>query len=422
MIRTISSLFIAVVLLGACAESKDAVVEPVPDHQTTPSNECIFVQGRNMMLPNSTIPFIVKGVSLDGWLSADASVYGLSATASPWQMDLAFKQLFGPYATANFWNIVKNNYITEDDIKAIASMGFKTVRVPLDYRQFSDVDYMGEVKSSNKFNILDRLFGWCRDAGLYVILDMRGTPGGQTDDGRDNGFGYPWLLTDRTYQSEFIKIWTAIASQYRNEKQLLGYELIDAPLSDASDALANASSALEPLYIRTMKAMRSADANHIIIFDGANAGTDFSGFSHFDLEDNVVYACQTTNIADIEQQMQEFVTFRETKSGWPLLMTHATITDASQAAQLTSSSVKNNVGYIVGPYKGTGNNAIATIQVPNGWESVKTFVNADKSSYSLLYQARNASKVSGDVLENFAAATKLANCTKQNDLIQQLVK
>ena len=103
-------------------------------------------------------------------------------------------------------------------------------------------------------------------------------------------------------------------------------------------------------------------------------------------------------------------------------MTHATITDASQAAQLTSSSVKNNVGYIVGPYKGTGNNAIATIQVPNGWESVKTFVNADKSSYSLLYQARNASKVSGDVLENFAAATKLANCTKQNDLIQQLVK
>lgn len=43
MIRTISSLFIAMVLLGACAESKDAVVEPVPDHQTTPSNECIFV-------------------------------------------------------------------------------------------------------------------------------------------------------------------------------------------------------------------------------------------------------------------------------------------------------------------------------------------------------------------------------------------
>ena len=134
-------------------------------------------------------------------------------------------------------------------------MGFNTVRVPLDYRQFSDVDYMGEVKSSNKFNILDRLFGWCRDAGLYVILDMRGTPGGQTDDGRDNGFGYPWLLTDRTYQSEFIKIWSAIASQYRNEKQLLGYELIDAPLSDASDALANASSTLVALAISIWKTM-----------------------------------------------------------------------------------------------------------------------------------------------------------------------
>lgn len=88
-LRIISGLFI-VALLAACAESKD--VESVPDHQSHPSKEYVYVQGRNIMRPDST-PLLVKGVSLDGWLSPDASVYGLSGTASSWQMDVALRQL-----------------------------------------------------------------------------------------------------------------------------------------------------------------------------------------------------------------------------------------------------------------------------------------------------------------------------------------
>lgn len=417
-LRIISGLFI-VALLAACAESK--VVESVPDHQSHPSKEYVYVQGRNIMRPDST-PLLVKGVSLDGWLSPDASVYGLSGTASSWQMDVALRQLFGPYAADSFWNAIENNYVTEDDLKAIASMGFNTVRVPLDYRLFSDVDFMGKVKNGNSFKILDKLFGWCRDNGLYVILDMRGTPGGQSDDGKDGGFGYPWLLTDRTYQSEFIKIWTAIASQYSDEKQLLGYELIDAPLPDATESSTYASTALEPLYIRTMNVIRTVDSHHIVIFDGALAGTDFSEFSHFDDENNVVYACQASGIAEIDQKMQTYTVFRETKAGWPMLMSHTAVDDASQATLLTSSSSKNNIGYIVGPYKGTSKTAVVTINVPNGWDKLATFMTADRSSYGTLYQARKAADLSSGVLESFADAAKVENCTRQNGLIQQLMK
>ena len=103
-------------------------------------------------------------------------------------------------------------------------------------------------------------------------------------------------------------------------------------------------------------------------------------------------------------------------------MSHTAVDDASQATLLTSSSSKNNIGYIVGPYKGTSKTAVVTINVPNGWDKLATFMTADRFSYGTLYQARKAADLSSGVLESFADAAKVENCTRQNDLIQQLMK
>ena len=39
--------------------------------------------------------------------------------------------------------------------------------------------------------LLDRLVGWCRDAGLRVIVDLHAAPGGQTGVNHDDGAGFP---------------------------------------------------------------------------------------------------------------------------------------------------------------------------------------------------------------------------------------
>lgn len=412
----------AALLLMGCADSKDAVLEPVPDHPARISDKYAYVSGRQIMNPDSTT-LSVRGVSLDGWLSPDPAVLGFPASLSGWQTDLALKQWCGPVKAGQFWQDFVANFISESDIQLIAGKGFNTVRVPLDYRWFTKEDFMGETSDKDCYQILDRLFKWCKSSNLYVILDMKSAPGGQSEDGGDNGYGYPWLMTGRHYQTEFIKTWTSIATRYSEEKQLLGYELVDAPLASPDYTEAYASSALEPLYVRTIKALRTVDANHIVILDGAQGAPDFSHFSHFDATDNIVYACQATDVADISQKVQDYVSFRETVSGWPMLMTRIALgEDNTESGQIAAASADKGIGYIVGPYKSAGKASLSRVTPPGGWDALVSFTKADRSSYASLYGAAKNRDATTNILSGFANATILDKCVWQDDHAKSVVK
>ena len=62
---------------------------------------------------------------------------------------------------------------------------------------------MGETKNQNGFEILDEVIGWCKEAGIYVILDMHDAPGGQTGDNIDDSYAYPWLMENAENQKQF---------------------------------------------------------------------------------------------------------------------------------------------------------------------------------------------------------------------------
>ena len=71
----------------------------------------------------------------------------------------------------------------------------------------------------------------CRNAGLYLILDMHDAPGGQTGDNIDDSYGYPWLLENEDCQKQFVDIWVNIASRYKEEPVILGYDLMNEPIA-----------------------------------------------------------------------------------------------------------------------------------------------------------------------------------------------
>ena len=138
----------------------------------------IRVSGQDLILPDGQKLYI-QGTNLGNWLNPEGYMFGFSRTNSAWMIDLMLKEAVGPDFTAEFWRSFIDNYITERDIEFIRQQGANTIRLPFNYKLFTDEDYMGQTGQKDAFGLIDRLVEWCRKAGLYLILDMHDCPGGQ---------------------------------------------------------------------------------------------------------------------------------------------------------------------------------------------------------------------------------------------------
>ena len=280
--------------------------------------EFVRVDGPNLVKPDGTKLFI-QGTNLGNWLNPEGYMFGLSRTNSAWMIDLMIKEAVGPDFAAEFWRQFKDNYITRKDIEFIASQGANTIRLPFNYKLFTDEDYMGLTNNQDGFARIDSVVAWCRDAGLYLILDMHDCPGGQTGDNIDDGHGYPWLFESEVSQSLFCDIWKCIAYRYKEEPVILGYELANEPIAhyfENKDAL---NLLLEPLYKRVVKTIREVDGNHVILLGGARWNSDFFMFTDWKFDHNIMYTCHRYGGDPTAEAIKDYIDFRD-KTNLPMYM------------------------------------------------------------------------------------------------------
>jgi endoglucanase len=149
----------------------------------------------------------------------------------------------------------------------IKCLGFNSVRIPFSYRLL--VTEGSSLRLSGVgYELLDRVSQWCREAQVYVVLDMHVAPGEQTGDNIDDSWGYPFLYDSLESQALTIRIWQDLAKRYRNEPIVIGYDLLNEQIAHFFDtAMLNPKS--EPLYKRIVAAIRQVDRNHIIFLGGA---------------------------------------------------------------------------------------------------------------------------------------------------------
>ena len=57
----------------------------------------------------------------------------------------------------SFWTVYLNNYITAADIHYLKTIGVNSIRVPFNYRLFTNEKYLGVTNSNHGFELLDRL-------------------------------------------------------------------------------------------------------------------------------------------------------------------------------------------------------------------------------------------------------------------------
>lgn len=407
-IRNIIIGILASVALSGC----------VPHADVTPE-DFIRIDGTDLVAPDGS-GFFIKGTNLGNWLNPEGYMFGFSKTNSAGMIDQMFRELVGPDFTDEFWKLFKDNYITREDIEFIASTGSNTIRVPFHYKLFTDEDYMGLKSQQDGFKRLDDVIGWCREFGLYVILDMHDAPGGQTGDNIDDSYGYPWLLESETSQQLFCDIWREIADYYKNEPVILGYDLINEPIAPYFDNMDELNEKLEPLHKRVVAAIREVDTNHIILLGAPQWNGNFKPFKDWTYDDKLMWTCHRYGGDPIRPAIMNFIEFRDS-TGLPMYMGEIGHNTDEWQETFCRTMIEANIGYTFWPYKKIRNSCFSGITPPENWDKVVEFSEAPRSTFSEIRAARPDQEVARKAMLDFIEASRFENCTPQDSYIKSLL-
>ena len=387
-------------------------------NEALPPGAFVRVSGTDLVAPDGSKLFI-RGTNLGNWLNPEGYMFGFEKTNSPHYIDRMFCELVGPDATAEFWKEFKDNYITRKDVEFIASTGANTIRLPFNYKLFTDEDYMGLTSNQDGFARVDSVVEWCRDNNLYLILDMHDAPGGQTGDNIDDSHGYPWLFESETSQQLFCDIWKNIAARYCNEPVILGYELINEPIAHFFDNKDELNAKLEPLYKRAVAEIREVDGNHIILLGGPQWNSNFEPFTDWKFDDNIMYTCHRYGGPATAEAIGSFIAFRDS-TGLPMYMGEIGHNTDEWQRDFSEVMEANNIGYTFWPYKKVDNSCMNAVARPAEWDSIVAFSEAPRGSYAEVRAARPSQQLSRRLMAEYLRNCRFDSCTPQPIYIRSM--
>ena len=399
-----------VLWLLAC--SGERAEEPVA------ADRFVRIEGPDLVCPDGS-KLLIRGTNLGNWLNPEGYMFGFDKANSAGRIDQMFRELVGPDFTDAFWKAFKDNYVTRADIEFIASTGANTIRLPFHYKLFTDEDYMGLKANQDGFARVDSVVGWCRDNGLYLILDMHDAPGGQTGDNIDDSYGYPWLFESEESQQLFCSIWRRIADYYKNEPVILGYELINEPIAPYFEEMDEMNGKLEALHKRAVAAIREVDRNHIILLGAAQWNSNFKVFTDTEYDDKIMYTCHRYGGEATAEAIRDYIEFRD-RSNRPMYMGEIGHNTMEWQAQFRQVMEENNIGWTFWPYKKINDSCVMGVREPENWDLVKSFAESPRTTYQEIREARPDQAVARKAMMDFVRNSGLENCVPQTDYIQSL--
>ena len=234
---------------------------------------------------------IFRGMGLGGWMVQEGYMMapgGFSSTQ--YQIKDRLVELIDAEETEIFYDNWLSNHVRKIDIDSMKQWGFNLVRAPIHYNLFTEpieselpFDYTEKEKG---FLLLDSLLKWCKQNEIYLMIDLHAAPGGQgyNADISDYDPSKPSLWESGANQNKTVELWRRIASRYKNEEWIAGYDLINEPNWDIPGGVL-----LRELYERITDAIRSEGDNHLLFIEGNWFANDFTGLTP-PWDDNFVYS------------------------------------------------------------------------------------------------------------------------------------
>ncbi len=214
------------------------------------------------IIDNTGTPVVLKGCNVGNWLLLEMWMLTVDHGQFPdqYMFEMNLEDRFSPSQRDRLMEVYRENWITPRDFEIIRSFGFNVIRLPFNYRLLEDDDQPFKLKQ-DAFKWLDRAIEMAEQAGLYVILDMHGVPGGQSVDHPTGRSGQNKLWGDPVYGKRAAWLWKQIAQRYKDRASVAGYDLINEPYTDFK---ADIRPQLREIFEEIYDSIREVDTRHIV--------------------------------------------------------------------------------------------------------------------------------------------------------------
>ncbi len=373
-------LAVVVTLLTGCQNAGTPA-----EKKETGKVKVLHTNGSTLIDPEGN-PIILKGTNLGNWLVPEGYMFKMGQVNSPRKIDELLYELIGPDSLTAFWDRYLENYIRHEDIAYLKQIGCNHIRLPFHYKLFTDDRYMG--KRNAGFTWFDRVVEWCKEENLYVLLDMHCAPGGQTGDNIDDSYGYPYLFKSESSQDMLVEIWVNIASRYKDEPTIIGYDIINEPVAHYfTDELDTLNQVLFSIYRRVVKEIRQVDPHHAIFLNGSVWSTSFDVFSELPGE-NIVYEFHKYWFDVNQEAIQTYLDFRE-EHQVPVYIGETGENTDEWVAQFRTLLDEHQIGWCFWPYKKMNNTrGIMNFEEPEDYHLISEYAASDRSTYENIRKNR----------------------------------
>lgn len=201
----------------------------------------------------------IKGINLGGWLLMEGYLLG-GRNIPESAFKRRFKKIYGEKELRKFERSFRDNFITESDFKNISALGANTIRLPFNHRLVEKSPFSYD---PNGIAYLRKALRWAEKYKIKVILDLHAAAGAQNFDWHGDSSGKAGLWQSSQYKRRTIALWQVLADKFKDEKALIGYDLLNEPvLGDISHDV------LKRFYGQLIKGIREIDKNRRIFLEG----------------------------------------------------------------------------------------------------------------------------------------------------------
>jgi aryl-phospho-beta-D-glucosidase BglC (GH1 family) len=167
---------------------------------------------------------VLRGTGVGGWLNMENFIAGYPSTEEA-QREVMLRYT-GEENCNLFYKGFLDNFVTEQDIRFIRSLGMNLIRLPINYRHLEDDLNPFNIRADGFFYI-DQMVKWCGENDMYVILDLHALPGFQNQAWHsDNPTHKALYWKHRHFRERVVNIWKQIAARYKDCPQVAGYNLV----------------------------------------------------------------------------------------------------------------------------------------------------------------------------------------------------
>ena len=372
------------------------------------AKEYVRVEGKHFVQPDGK-KFLLRGINLGNWLNPEGYMFHLQNVSSFRLIDNTIKELVGADEAKKLWKTFRDNYITKEDIHFIKTSGLNHIRVPFNFKLFLVEDHP-EIWLEEGFQRLDDVIKWCREENLYVILDMHAAPGGQTGDNIDDSWSYPWLFEDEQAQQTTLALWKKLADRYKDEKIVIGYDLLNEPIPHYMDNKEELNKLLEPLYKKITKAIREVDENHVIILGGAQWNMNFKMFGE-PFDKNSAYTFHRYWMSPVQKEIQDVIDFTN-KYNVPMYLGESGENEDAWIDTFKVLLEKHELGWCFWPYKKMDSSrGMVQFVKTKEWDEIIKYAETPKKHFGEVREAKPPREVVKKALADLLENCKFKNCT-----------